>query len=164
MHSKKLSGYKVGIKFDKDSLAVEQNNYATKIVNAYIVCDVDAWPRNSTNNFKFKNCVFGAASIVKNINKEKWVYSGYGIAFDGAGLWNFGNDFARNVVIFGVDSSSSSHADNRKNNFLLLGEGSFGSSEKKFSINFINYHANVNEKFDVRNCNSNQKWKNDKCR
>ena len=115
----------MGIKFDKDALAVEQNNYATKIVNAYIIYDVDAWPRNPTNNFKFKNCVFGAASIVKNINKEKWVYSGYGIAFDGAGLWNCGNNFARNVVIFGVDSSSSSHADNRKNNFLLLGEGSF---------------------------------------
>ena len=29
----KLSGYKMGIKFDKDSLAAEQNNYLTEIVN-----------------------------------------------------------------------------------------------------------------------------------
>ena len=42
------------IKFDKD-LAVEQNNYLTKIVNVYIVYDLYAWPRNHTNNFKFKN-------------------------------------------------------------------------------------------------------------
>ena len=39
----------------------------------------------------------------KNSDKEKWVYSGYGITFDGAGSFNFGNDYARNVVIVGVD-------------------------------------------------------------
>ena len=37
--------------------------------------------------------------------------------------WSFGNDYTRNVIIFGVDNSSSSHADNLKNNFLILGEG-----------------------------------------
>ena len=36
--------------------------------------------------------------------------SGYGIAFDGKGRFNFGNDFARNVIILDVDNSSSSHA------------------------------------------------------
>ena len=45
-------------------------------------------------------------------------------------------------IFFGVDNSSSSHADNRKNKILLLGEGpandinSFGAAEQKFSINF----------------------------
>ena len=43
LNSIKLSGYKMGIKFDKDLLAVEQNNYLNKIVNVYIVYDVDAW-------------------------------------------------------------------------------------------------------------------------
>ena len=37
LHSIKIPGYKVGIKFDKDLLARAQNNYATKLVNAYIV-------------------------------------------------------------------------------------------------------------------------------
>ena len=36
------------------------------------------------------------------------MYSGFGITFDGAGLWNFANDFAGNVIVFGVDNSSSS--------------------------------------------------------
>ena len=47
------------------------------------------------------------------------------------------NDFARNVIIFGVDNSSLSHTDNHKNSFLILGEGdtfgingSFGAPEK----------------------------------
>ena len=31
------------------------------------------------------------------------------IAFDREGLWNFGNDFARNVETFSVDNISSSH-------------------------------------------------------
>ena len=39
-----------------------------------------------------------------------------------AGSWSFVNGFARNVIIFGVDNTSSSHYDNRKNNFLVLGE------------------------------------------
>ena len=85
--------------------------------NAYIVYDLNPWPRNPTINFEFEKCLFGATSKVKNNDKEKWVYSGYGITFDGASSWNFGNSFARNVVIFGVNNSSSSHADNHKNNF-----------------------------------------------
>ena len=33
------------------------------------------------------------------------------------------NDVSRNVKIFGIDNSSSSHADNPKNKFLVLVEG-----------------------------------------
>ena len=69
-----------------------------------------------------KSYLFGATNIVKSGNKTKWVYSGYGVAFDGAVSWSFDNDFPRNVIIFGVDNSSSSHTDNHKNNFLILGE------------------------------------------
>ena len=143
LHSIKLFGYRMGVKFDKDPLAVEQNNYLTKVVNAYIVYDLNVWPLNPSSIFKLKNCLFGAANIVKNNDKEKWVWSGYGIAFDGISSWNFGNDFARNVIIFGFDNSSLSDTDNHRNNFLVLGEGpnygmneSFVSPDKKFSINF----------------------------
>ena len=33
----------------------------------------------------------------------------------------FNDDFAKNVKIIGVDKSSSSHTDNLKNDFLILG-------------------------------------------
>ena len=145
-----LSCIRMGIKFDKDLLAVKQSNYLTKIVNVYIVCDLDTWPRNPTNNFNFKNCLFGATYIFKNSDKEKYVCSGYGTTFDSAGSWTFNNATTRNAIIFGVDNSSSSHSDNRKNNFLVVDGGqtfrineSFGSPEKKFSINF----SKVNTKF-----------------
>ena len=87
----------------------------TKIVNVCIICDLDAWPGNRSNNFKFKNCLFEATNMVINSDKEKYVFSGYRITFDSAGSWSFDNDFARNVIIFGVDNSSLSHSDNRKN-------------------------------------------------
>ena len=61
--------------------------------------------------------MFGATNIVKNSKKDKWVYSRYGIRFD---------------VIFGIDNSPSSHSDNRKNNFFILGEGP--ASEKKIYL------------------------------
>ena len=62
--------------------------------------------------------MFGATDIVKNNDKEKYVYSGYRIAFYVKGSWSFNDDFARNVTIFGVDNSSSPHTDNLTNNFL----------------------------------------------
>ena len=70
---------------------------------------------------------------------KKNVYNGYGMAFVGKGEWSFGNDFAKNVIIFGVHNSSSSHTGNLKNDFLILGDGptlgingSFGASKKKW--------------------------------
>ena len=54
VHSIKLSEYGIGIKFDKDPLAAEQNNYLSKIINVYVVYDLDAWPRNPTKISNFK--------------------------------------------------------------------------------------------------------------
>ena len=89
--------------------------------------------------------MFGAITKVKNSDKEKYMYSGYGIAFDSSDSWSFDNDTARNVIIFYVDDNSSSHAENCKNNVLVLSEGPtlgingiFGSPEKKFGIILVN--------------------------
>ena len=42
----KLCGYGIGKNFDKVPLAVEKKNYLSKIVNVYIVFDLDVWPKN----------------------------------------------------------------------------------------------------------------------
>ena len=55
----------MGRKFYKDPLAVEQNNYLTKIVNVYIVYNLDAWPKILLRNFTSKFYLFGATIIVK---------------------------------------------------------------------------------------------------
>ena len=108
-----------------------------------MVYDLDAWSRHHTNNFKFKNCLFGADRIVKNRDKANFVYGGYGITLDSTGSWNFDNGTARNVIVFLVDNSSSTHSNNRNNKFLVLDEGpafgingNFSSPAKNVSINF----------------------------
>ena len=71
MHSVKISGYRMRIKFDKDPLAIEQNNYLTKLGNVYIVYELKDWPQDPINNFKFINCLFGATNIV--IKKSMYI-------------------------------------------------------------------------------------------
>ena len=72
--------------------------------------------------------MFSATNVVRNNDKSKYLFS---------------NDSAKNIKIFSVDNSSSSHTDNCKNDLFVLGEeltydinGSFGTPEKEFSINF----------------------------
>ena len=87
---------------------------------------------------KFKYCLFGTTSIVRNSGKEKCEYSAYGITFDNVSSRSYDNHTSRNATISDVDNSSSFHADNHKDNFLVLEEGTtfgsngrFGSPEKK---------------------------------
>ena len=47
-----------------------------------MVYNLDASPRNPTNNSKFKNCWNEATSVVENNDKEEHVYSGCGITFE----------------------------------------------------------------------------------
>ena len=119
LNSIKLSGYRIGIKFDKDLLVAEESNGLSKVVHVYIVFHLDTCPRNPNNNFKFRNWLFGATNIVKNSDKEKYVYSGYGITFDSEGSWRFDDDFASNLITFEADNSSSSHSENKKKTFNI---------------------------------------------
>ena len=57
------------MKCDGDPSVVEQNSYATKIVNSYI--DYELWPKVFFSNFKLQNCLFGATNIVKNSGKAE---------------------------------------------------------------------------------------------
>ena len=66
----KLFGYKMRVRFDKDLLVVAQNNYLSKIVNVYIVYDLDTWPKIPLGNFTKRNCLFGATTVVKNCDKK----------------------------------------------------------------------------------------------
>ena len=112
--------------------------YRNFILNLHIVYELNAWPRNFTNNFKLINCLFGTVKLTRNADKSKFSYKGQEIVFDGKSFRSFDNDTAKKVVIFCVDNSSSPHIDNPKNNFLVLGkeptEGinrSVGTAEKK---------------------------------
>ena len=65
-----------------------------------------------------------ALTSTKNVDIDKYKYSGYGIGFDRHGSFSFpGTGLDRNVIIFGVDMSSSRKIDNNKKDILIFGEG-----------------------------------------
>ena len=69
------------------------------------------------------NCLFGAVSLTKNADIDKYKYSGYGIGFDSGNVYSVGNGFGRNVIILEVDMSCSVHVDNKGKGILTLGKG-----------------------------------------
>ena len=90
-------------------------------INIYIVYSLD--PISSTRNADLtaQNCLFGAVKTTRNRNTSRYKYVGYGICFDEGSNFSFGNRIdARNVIILGCDDQSSSHANNKKNNIIVL--------------------------------------------
>ena len=68
-----------------------------------------------------KNSLFGAVTLTKHININKYGYSGYEIGFDRKSRFSFpGGGFGQNVIIFGENMSSSVHVDNKKKDILIL--------------------------------------------
>ena len=83
----------------------------------------------------------------KNADIDKYKYSGYGIGFNRHGSFSFpGTGLGKNVIIFGVDMSSSTKIDNRKKYILILGKTPTQglehtlSAEKMYSINFTEHN------------------------
>ena len=91
------------------------------IVNICIVYKTS--PKTINSNIVFKNCLFGAVKITSTTNSDtdKWQYSDYGIGFDSKGEFTHrdGGD-GKDVIIFGVELSSSRHSTNRLKMFWCL--------------------------------------------
>ena len=76
------------------------------IVNIYIVYQITS-NYNDSNYPTIENYLFGSVKLSKNADINKYKYFGYGIGFDRKVFFSIGNDIGRNVIIFGVDMSSS---------------------------------------------------------
>ena len=58
--------------------------------------------------------MFATVKVTRNAIKRKFIYNGYAIAFDGAGSWSFGNEFAQSILVSSVDNNSCRHSKSRK--------------------------------------------------
>ena len=91
------------------------NIKSRSIVNIYIVYSLSQKTINSDN--VLKNCLFGATTVTKpgdTTDTDKYIYSGYGLGFDSTVQFTHPQGgMARNIIIFGVDSSNSVHATNK---------------------------------------------------
>ena len=114
-----------------------------KIANIYIVYEINKKDNTITSDLTLENCLFGAVTLTKNVNIDRYGYSGYGIGFDRKGIFSFSDGgYGQNVLILEVDMSFSTHIDNKKNDILVLGIGPTQgleytlTAEKMYSINF----------------------------
>ena len=81
-------------------------------MNIYLVYEIDNWQANPNSNFTIKNNCLVLLNQQETQSKEMvFGMCLFGIVFDGAASWNFGNMFARNAVISGVHNSSSIHSE-----------------------------------------------------
>ena len=136
-------GNKIRLKFSGSCLKQPKLQYTHEtIVNIYIVYEMGASGSNN-NDPTLKNCLFGAVTLTKNTDIEKYGYSGYGIGFDRISSSSFpGSGFGQNVLIFGANMSSSTHINNKKKDILVLGKGPTQrvehtlTAERMYSINF----------------------------
>ena len=70
------------------------------------------------NDSTLKDSLFGAVTLTKNGDIDKYGFSGYGIGFDRRGSFSFpGGGYGQNVLIFAVDMSFSAHVDNKKKTY-----------------------------------------------
>ena len=135
---------KVRVKFNGNCLKQDKIIYTHgKVVSIYIVYEIVSYI-SGDDLPTLENCLFGAVTLTKNADIDKYKYSGYGIGFDGRGNFSFpGGGFGQNVIIFGADMNSSPHIDNKGKDILILGIGptqGLGehslTAEKMYSINF----------------------------
>ena len=135
---------KIKVRFSGSCLKQDKITYThRKIVNIYIVYEINIKDSMTSSDPTLENCLFGAVTLNKNVNINQYGYSGYGIGFDRRSSYSFpGGGFGQNVLIFGADMSSSIHIDNKKKDILVLGKGPTQglkhilTAEKSYSINF----------------------------
>ena len=113
--------YNIRVKLNGSILRQPKVSYThEKTVNSYIVYELTG-SNSHSDDPTLKDCLFGAATLTKNADIDKYRYSGYGIGFVRIDFAFSGGGFGQNVLIFGPDMSSSAHIDNKKKDILVLG-------------------------------------------
>ena len=51
-------------------------------MNFFIAYELNTWSRDLNPDFTLKDCLFGGVKLAKNVDLDKYVYSGYGIGFN----------------------------------------------------------------------------------
>ena len=77
------------MKFTESCLKQPKITYThKKVVNIYIVYKLGA-SASHIDDPTLKNCLFGAITLTKTADTDKYVYSGCGIGFDRRGNFSF---------------------------------------------------------------------------
>ena len=112
-----LSYYGTQARVEYDRSCLKKNKVTInhgKVVNICIVYEISK-DININDYPTLESCLFGAVTLTKNADIDKYKYSGYGTGFDRHGSFSFPDSgFRQNFIIFGADLCSSTKIDNRK--------------------------------------------------
>ena len=83
-------GTKIRVKFSGSCLKQDKITYSHgKIVNIYIVYEINEKDNIIISDPTLENCLFGAVTLSKNVNIDRYGYSGYGTGFDSFSFFIF---------------------------------------------------------------------------
>ena len=95
-----------------------------KVINLYISYTLDSWSRDLNTYFTLINCLLGSIRLTKNLDPDKYKFSGYIVGFDSRSKFLLTDgSVEKNIIIFWADISSSVHIDNKSKGILIFGEG-----------------------------------------
>ena len=93
-------------------------------INCFVNYELETWSRDLSTDFTLKDCLFGGVKLAKNADPDKYQYASYGIEFHSRSEFIFTDrSVGKNVIIFGVDMSSSVHIHNKNKDIRILAFG-----------------------------------------
>ena len=100
-------GTKTRVKFTGNCLKQDKVTFNQKnVANIYIIYELNKIAAIGNNFPTLENALFGAVTLNKNTDIDKYEDSGYGVGFDRRSSFSFlGGGFGQNELIFGVDMS-----------------------------------------------------------
>ena len=73
---------KIAVKIEGNCLNQDKTSFTHRNVVNFFVYELDIWSHDLRTEFILKDYLFGAFKLTKNVDLDKYFYSGYGIGFD----------------------------------------------------------------------------------
>ena len=88
--SSKLKWYNSEIRLEFKSSCLKQDKVTftpNNVVNLFIVHELNRWSQDLNGEFTLKGCLFGAVTLTKKADRDKYAYSRFGFGFDSRSLF-----------------------------------------------------------------------------
>ena len=130
--------FKFLFNIQRKCLKTKKSNFYSSKYNKFFYCLCIRYIARDSD-YSLKNCLFGGLELAKNADPDKYVYNGYGTGFDPRSKFSLPDgSVGKNVIIFGVDMSSSVHIEGPTQEL----DDTTLTAEAKYSINFSRQNKN----------------------
>ena len=111
---------RIKLKFNEIILRQKLSTSPGLMANYYTIYRLS--PRTNSSSIVLENCLFDQIKMTKNDDTDKYKHQGHGIGFDSTGTFTYPDGVTgKNVIVFGVDMTSSKYANIKTKDVLVLG-------------------------------------------